>query len=184
MFFYKFWSKYFIDIVHPTDAGYAGYFDAIREFLESELVYGNAYSDELKTAELPEKINDTDFTPTYITTDKLEVVSNKNWDLKANAGYPTTNSHPGYYTTTTDDNSITIKFTGGTNVAFFADLGQNRVYYSFDGTGDEKILASNGNHPFVLSTNKLENPDAEHTITIRVKNKSDKPFSLHALLVW
>ena len=177
------WSKYFLDIVHPLDAGYAAYFDTIKEFLESELVYGNAYSEELKTLELPERISTDDLDPIYITTDKMEIVSNKNWELKENAGYPTTNTHPGYYTTTTDDNSITIKFTGGTNLALFAELGSNRIYYDIDKTG-EKILASNGNHPHVLSTNKLKDPDAEHTITIRVKNKTDNPFTLSAILVW
>ena len=32
------WKKYFIDIVHPTDAGYLAYFKCVEEFLEQSLI--------------------------------------------------------------------------------------------------------------------------------------------------
>ncbi len=177
------WSKHFIDIVHPTDAGYAAYFEAIKEFLESELVLGNAYSNEIKTTALPDKVNDSDFNPIYLTTDKMEIVENKGWEYKENSNWPETNSYRGYYSVANDDNSFTVKFKGGTNLALYAEIGKNRVYYKIDG-GDEKIVASNGNQPHVLSVKIDDNPEAEHTLTLRVKNKNEAAFILRGILVW
>ncbi len=177
------WANYFIDIVHPTDAGYAGYFDAIKEFLESELIYGNAYSTDIKLTTLPDEINNSDFNPIYITTDKMEVLHNNGWEYKENLGWPETNSYPGYYIASSDDNSFSVKIKGGTNIALYAEVGKNRVYYKIDG-GEEKILATNGNHPHILSVKLDEDPEAEHTLTLRIKNKSESAFTLRGILVW
>lgn len=47
------WSKYFIDIVHPTDAGYAQYFDCLREFLEYSLLHYDFNNYEMRNVGLP-----------------------------------------------------------------------------------------------------------------------------------
>ncbi len=177
------WKNYFIDIVHPSDAGYAAYFDAIREFLEGELVYGNARSEEIKVIELPEKISTDEFSPDYITTDKMEIVENRGWELNESSYWSMGNPYPGYYTPSNDDNSLTVKFKGGTNIALFSQVGKNRVYYSVDG-GNEKIYSSGGNHPHILAVKLDGDPEAEHTVTLRIKNKDETPFILSAILVW
>ncbi len=177
------WAKHFIDIVHPTDAGYAAYFDAIKEYLESELVYGNAYSSEIKITDLPDKISEADFNPIYLTTDKMEIIENRGWDYNENSNWPEKNSYPGYYSVSNDDNSFTVKFKGGSNLALYGEIGKNRVYYKIDGV-DEKIVASNGNQPHVLSVKIEDDPEAEHTLTLRVKNKNEAAFILRGILVW
>lgn len=177
------WSEYFIDIVHPTDLGYSVYFDILREFLESELIYADAYANEITTEALPEKLTDIEFTPRMIFVNELEIIENENWEISESSYWNTANSYNGYIYPTSADNTLTLKFTGQ-NAALFAEYGsKNRLVYSFDG-GNDRIQNQQGNHPLLLNYS-LDEDTNEHTLTLSVNIKDeDSPYIISALLLW
>lgn len=177
------WSKYFVDIVHPNDDGYALYFDAIRELLETELIYDAPSEDEALPYALPEKLSSTDFKPRLMTADKLEIVENINWAFSESPYWNTANKYNGYIYPTDADNSITLRFKGE-HAALFAEYGsENRLVYSFD-ANTERIQNQKGNHPLLLNATLDEAAD-EHTLTLSVNIKDEStPYMISALLVW
>lgn len=177
------WSKYFIDIVHPSDDGYALYFDVIRELLETELIYKVGLTDITEAYSLPERLSSTDFTPRLITADKLEIVENGNWAFSESPYWNTANKYSGYIYPTDAENSITLRFKGE-HAALFAEYGsENRLIYSFDGN-TERIQNQKGNHPLLLNAS-LDKEADEHTLTLSVNIKDDStPYMISALLVW
>ncbi len=177
------WAEYFIDIVHPTDRGYALYFEAVKEFLESDLIYGEAYGTETVISELPEKLSDIDFTPKMYLIDELEITENKNFAVSTESYWKTANPYSSYIYPSEANNSLTLKFTGN-NVALFAEYGSdNRLIYSID-SNHERIQNQRGYHPLLLATEIDDNP-GEHTLNLNVSIRNEEaPYIITALLVW
>lgn len=75
------WEKYFLDIVHPIDAGYAFYFDTVKEYLTNSLFCDILYNKLLPRRELPDLVSehlmDGSRTLVYATSDILE--GNDGW---------------------------------------------------------------------------------------------------------
>ncbi|MBQ7821923.1 MAG: SGNH/GDSL hydrolase family protein, partial [Clostridia bacterium] len=105
------WAKYFIDIVHPTDNGYAVYFDVIKEFLESELVHADTYGNDIVYG-LPEKLTEEEFAPQFILPNQMQIVENINWEIASTSYWNTANPYEGYLYPTSADNKLTVRFTG------------------------------------------------------------------------
>ena len=176
------WAKYYIDIVHPTNAGYALYFDVIKEFLENELVYKTKRESEVLYT-LPEKLTDTDFEPKMFLIDEINIVKNKNFEISSESYWKTANPYKGYLYPTDPNNQLVISFTGN-NAALLTEYGsENRLVYNFD---KEYELRQNqrGYHPLILGTD-IGKEDDKHTLTLNVDIKDPSaPYIITALLVW
>ena len=176
------WAKYFIDIVHPSDKGYEVYFEALREYLEGELVYRTdlgAYEEYT----LPERLEDRDFEPMLILPSQMEIIESKNFEISESPYWSTANKYEGYLYPTSADNSLTLKIDAD-NAALLAEYGKdNRLIYSFDG-GHERIQNQKGNHPLLLSYS-IDTELDEHTLTLSVRIKDEStPYIISALLLW
>lgn len=177
------WQKYFIDIVHPTDLGYEVYYNVIREYLESNLIYGDASIENNPEYTLPNKLSDTEFNPKFILPDDIEVIENIGWEYSSSPYRETANPYETYLYPTSSQNKLTIKFNGH-HAALMAQYSiDNRLTYSFDGN-NEKIQNQKSNLPLLLEAPMNEESD-EHTLTLSVTiNDSTTPYIIEALLVW
>ncbi|MBO7148825.1 MAG: SGNH/GDSL hydrolase family protein [Clostridia bacterium] len=175
------WSKYFIDIVHPTDKGYEVYFEALREYLEDELIYNK----DIVTEEyiLPERLEGRSFEPKFLLPSQIEIIENKNWAVSDSTYWSTANKYEGYLYPTSADNKLVIKIDAD-NAALLAEYGKdNRLIYSFDGD-HERIQNQKGNHPLML-TYSVDTELEEHTLTLSVRIKDETtPYIVSALLLW
>lgn len=177
------WAKYFIDIVHPTDSGYALYFDIIKEFFETQLVYGASFTTQPNIQELPPKLTTVEFAPKIYYANELDIIENKNFAFSNESYWKTANPYSGYIYPTSENNQLKLKFTGN-NVALFAEYGsENRLIYKID-SDHERIQNQRGYHPLLLATDISQEP-GEHTLTMNVSiNNINAPYIITALLVW
>jgi hypothetical protein len=175
------WAEYFIDIVHPTDKGYAVYFEALREYLEGELIYNTDNIKEEYT--LPEKLDTRDFEPKFILPSEMEIIENHNWSTSESTYWSTANKYEGYLYPTSADNKLVIRIDAD-NAALLAEYGKdNRLVYSFDGD-HERIQNQKGNHPLML-TYSVDTGLDEHILTLSVRIKDETtPYIISALLLW
>ena len=175
------WSEYFIDIVHPTDKGYEVYFEALREYLEGELIYNK----DIVTEEyiLPERLDDRSFEPKFLLPSQMEIIENKNWTVSDSTYWSTANRYEGYLYPTSADNKLTLRINAD-NAALLAEYGKdNRLIYSFDGD-HERIQNQKGNHPLML-TYSVDTELDEHTLMLSVRIKDETtPYIISALLLW
>lgn len=177
------WFNYFIDIVHPSDSGYEIYFNVIKEFLEAQLVYGDAYSLQPIIPELGPKLCETDFSPKMYFVNELDILLNTNFSVSEESYWKTANPYPGYLYPTAADNLIVLSFSGN-NAALFAEYGsENRLIYTLDSEHD-RIQNQRGYHPLFLAEAISENQE-EHllNLSVRIRNP-DNPYIITALLTW
>ncbi len=177
------WSKYFIDIVHPTDLGYALYFNIVKEFLETQLVYGAAFASQPYAEELPSKLTTDEFSPRIYYVNELDIIENRNFAFSSESYWKTANPYSGYIYPTDKNNMLKLKFTGN-NVALLAEYGsENRLIYKID-SDHERIQNQRGYHPLLLASNISNQPD-EHILTMNVSiSNINAPYIITALLVW
>ena len=163
------WNKYFIDTVHPSDSGYAKYFECIEEYLYNSLL-ATDFSKATETHTLPklqsEYLLDGNRISAMGSEMKKYITYASDFDFSEELFYgPTDTPHYGYYhTDKTDINSeITITFTG-TELAIWSNFyNDSRMDVSIDYT---PFVTMNGaNHAPTLICSGLRR--GEHTIIIR-----------------
>ncbi|MCQ2450309.1 MAG: GDSL-type esterase/lipase family protein [Clostridia bacterium] len=163
------WSNYFIDIVHPTDAGYQLYFNCLEEFLYNSLL-ATDFSGKTETHSLPAQqsnyLLDGHRLSLFGTAMRPYIVSMSGFRFNSGMYYgPDQTPHNGYYyaDSSTENPQITFRFTG-TDFAIwtnFYDLSQISV--SLD-DGPEQVMPCDRHAPTVLAQ---DIPSGDHTITVK-----------------
>lgn len=176
------WATYFYDIVHPTNIGYNVYFEVIREYLETNLIYGDAYTETIPDYILKEKLSQTEFSPKYILPSKMNIVNNINWEISGDSYWDTSSKYEGYLYPTSNNNELTISFKGNHAALFTQYSIDDRLTYSFD-NNHERIQNQKSYHPLLLEASMSEETD-EHTLRLKVQLKDETPFIVSALLIW
>ena len=165
----KEWSTYFIDIVHPTDAGYQKYYDCLEEFLYNSLVFEDFSNSELGHS-MPEIQSDHLFDgnrTSLFGAEMQQYVSSVTGFTYNTALYygPDATPHYGYYNCSkeTSGAEITFRFSG-TEFAIWTNFyNDSQVDISIDG-GTQKRVICDSHAPTTL----VENIESgEHTITIK-----------------
>ncbi len=183
------WSAYFIDIVHPTDAGYELYYKCLEEYLKNALLCTDFTGCETKDTYMPGRLyspNLLDGERTAYMGDKLSqavVAENTKGFTYVSGQYFAGTSqvmHTGFYKATEGtDAEIEFKFTG-TEFAMWTNFKRGSYYeYSIDGgeavtcQGDEHAPAQ------VLTGIKA----GEHTVKIKpvTYGTTDKTMQIHAI---
>lgn len=173
------WKKYFTDIVHMTDAGFAEYAKVIEEFLAGELIFGE--TGETKARPLAEKINaNADRELQYIPASENMLADSKGFTFeKGTFEGGTVPKYEGYLKTTTADNSLTFTFTGTELSLFMSSYTSGTVTYEIDGK-KWRVDRNSMNNPFPIVKN-LEY--GEHTITMQFGFKDSTTANIGAFLV-
>lgn len=165
----KEWSTYFIDIVHPTDAGYKKYYDCLEEFLYNSLI-----CEDLSNAQLghtmPKIQSDhlLDGNRMSLIGIKMRpyLVSSKGFKYVDALYYgPASTPHIGYYTCPkgTTDAEITFRF-NGTEISIWTNFYNNStVDISVDGGSVNRIMCDS----HAPTTLVRELAPGEHYITIK-----------------
>ncbi len=173
------WKKYFTDIVHMTDAGFAEYAKVIAEYLATELVFDE--KGKTTAHALPEKVNaNSERELRYILASEDMLENSKGFTFeKGTFEGGTVPKYDGYLKTTTSDNSLTFTFTGTELSLFMSSYTSGTVTYEIDG---KKWRADRNsmNNPFPIVKN-LEY--GEHTITMQFGFKDSTSANIGAFLV-
>ena len=173
------WKKYFTDIVHMTDAGFAEYAKVIEEYLAKELIFGQ--KGETKAHSLPEMLNEKAGRELqYILASEEMLENSKGFTFeKGPFEGGTVPKYEGYLKTSTADNSLTFTFTGTELSLFMSSYTSGTVTYEVDG---KKWRADRNsmNNPFPIVKN-LEY--GEHTITMQFGFKDSTVANIGAFLV-
>lgn len=171
------WSDYFIDIVHPTDAGYLFYTDVIEEYLSNELLAKVMPDEYLPDDVLPElqseHLMDGNRQLVYATDEVLAGNDRNVWKY-----YPTTNingklSNKGSIGADVSEKPV-FKYTfNGTELAIFnnivaysTDAAGYTFKYTVDG-GEEKWGHFSTHNPTTVVSGLAP---GEHTITIQIES--------------
>ncbi len=148
------WSKYFTDIVHPTNEGYAFYFDVIKEYLTNALLESE-FTAEVVDHTLPavqsEYLLDGARTVEYATKDLLR--DNDGWTFSLE------NLHTGFYKNGTIKAEITedmAPFTytfEGTELLLYTNLSSSEMFEcTIDGeTTVKRPFGSTTNPKLIIS---------------------------------
>ena len=182
------WSTYFIDVVHPKDAGYSEYYKCLEEYLNNALLLTDFSRVEDTSSELgvvkSEYLLDGNRTAAmgdnlseYVITDQTS-----GFTYIANEYFAGSSGgvHTGYYQTdaTHTDAKITFSFKG-TEFAFWTNfLQDSTIKYSVDGA-DYVTISCDSHAPTQVITGLKS---AEHTITIMpVSYGSKSDMKIHAI---
>ena len=160
------WKKYFIDIVHPTDAGYLAYYKCVEKYLQNSLLTS------------PPDINsalETEIVPiqSEYLLDGNRVYQDCNRDmLKESAGFYysqdtylalTQTPYEGYIYAENNEAEFVYRF-HGTEIAMLSNFkSESKILYSIDGSewGEKQCSTHN---PTVIATH-LES--REHVLRLR-----------------
>lgn len=160
------WKKYFIDIVHPTDAGYFAYYKCVEEFLHQSLI---ASPPDVHGAEEKETIP----LQSEHLLDGNRIYQNCNQDmLKESEGFYyseevylglTKTPYVGYIYAENNEAEITYRF-HGTEIAMLSNFKkESKILYSVD--GNEWMEKHGSTHNPTVIAKGLES--GEHVIKLR-----------------
>ena len=173
------WHRYYIDIVHPTDAGYAKYFECLEEYLDNALHHTDfsSLTDEAKPlpALQSDHLMDGDrkIVPAAEMTPYIVADGTHGYVFDADTRFLNLPKTPyiGSYTAAAEqtDAQITLRFTG-TDLSLFTNFySDSTVLYAVDG-GEFAELRCDRNGP----TRLLEDAaGGEHTVVIRPLSYGD-----------
>lgn len=182
------WKKYFNDIVHPTDLGYAFYGDVINEYLYYNLPTGYVpTASEYKDKVLPEKSYCELNGKGRLIVDAYTVAGN---ELKDENGNILKNDAPelgGYYSVSNGDYRPLLSETAGQVISLkfkAADIGAwawayntgdvgTDITYSIDGgeVQTRNFYLSSANHRWHYFARNLD-PEKEHILRIYHKDSN------------
>lgn len=168
------WSTYFLDGVHPIDAGYAVYFECLKEYLTNMLKHTD-YSGVTETVNplIPVQstyLLDGDRKSVFGKDMEQYIVADQSKGFRYNSATfkPSSSNdlpHTGYYYSLYSSNSnakITFKFTG-TELAIWTNFyNTSTIRYSVDG-GAFRTMSCARHAPTQVVSNL---PAGEHTVTI------------------
>ena len=180
----KEWLTYFQDGVHPIDAGYARYFEVIKEFLIHEVAayQGQTVSDKV----LPETTL-TEVMENYVMVcgEEMRDAVTGEWTYKRGTGLSNGPlvKYNGYLDVDAAVKELSFTFTGKGLSLFFAGSGVQNLQYSLDRPA-WKSVTNDGNRPLTLLFDN-EGEAAEHTVRIRFRAGSQPAdFRIIGFLVW
>lgn len=164
------WGQYFIDTVHPTDAGYRKYYDCLEEFLKNSLLCTDFDGIAVRCDdEIPVQsayLLDGDRRSIMGEDMKEYVLSETKGFSYSTAQYygPAQTPHNGfYYARKAVDAEIAFRFSG-TEFAIWTNFYQSsQIRYSVDG-GDYKTIACDNHAPTQIVSGLTA---GEHVIRIR-----------------
>ena len=142
------WLKYFTDIVHPTNAGYAFYFDVMKEYLENALVK-NVPENTIVAHTVPEVQSD------YLMNGNVKVEFATEELLRGNDGWtyvPNEHVNNGIY------NKGSIK----------AEITEDMQPFSYTFEGTELLLVTN------LKNSDMYELNIDGEVTVKRAFNSDK----------
>lgn len=167
------WSTYFLDGVHPIDAGYTVYFECLKEYLTNMLKHTD-YSGvtTIRNPLIPVQSNyllDGDRKSVFGKEMDNYIVTDQSDGFRYNSGTFTPSSsndlpHKGYYysRSTSKNAKLTFKFTG-TELAIWTNFyNTSNIRYSVDG-GAYKTMSCARHAPTQVVSGL---PSGEHTVTI------------------
>ena len=174
------WSKYFIDIVHPNDAGYAFYYHCVEEYLRNSLLGGQHFAEPL-VSELPPQISTSllDGDRCYIT--ELPAM---NGFMHSEETYIDLEKTPyvGYLFTQDGTSEFEYDF-WGTEMGIYSNFShykfQSRVEYSINGREYHPIRCSEHNPTLIVA----DLPEGQYHVKIRPLFEQGAPdtFQLAAI---
>lgn len=168
------WGKYFIDIVHPTDAGYAKYAGYMREFLSDIFSAKKSVPSSLKKKELPSKtLNQLPSNPHTVSFEG-QTFSESSIRFVEN----------GYIRSDKPGSSFTFEFTG-TDISFWA-WGATRgckANVVIDGTIKKEIsfFRDTDNHLVVPVASGLSS--GKHTVTVTMQQTSGRFMQIKCAMI-
>ncbi|MEE1314140.1 MAG: GDSL-type esterase/lipase family protein [Faecalimonas sp.] len=172
------WMEHFIDIVHPTDAGYKKYYDCLEEYLRTSLLYD--IPEGSSTIALP-AVQSSHLLDgnrqSYFGEQMQAIVTDSSGFTYSDAlwfGSNMDTPHYGYYYSQNSDTDAYITFTfTGTEVAIWTSFYTNsKIEYTIDG-GTPVEMNCHRHAPTQIITG-LES--GTHTIKIRPTNYADGPM--------
>lgn len=171
------WGTYFKDSVHPLNAGYKVFADAIIEYLgeyllgEPTLSYGESEAHELPAGYADERSESTVFTYVPINSTKI-FDSIKGFTVSEDGVFMNCTKTKGFMYPSEEENEFTYTFEG-TDLDMYLEFAGGGYYieYSVDGGEVEKKYITNTNHPFnFLSGLEM----GKHTVTYSYKGETGK----------
>lgn len=173
------WKKYFLDGVHPINAGYREFADTIIEYLSNEYIFAPVGT--VTPHSLPEAVSEfADSELKFIIPDSSYLKNSKGYEFK-NTGllYLKYSSYYDYLVTSDPENSLTFTFTGS-DIALFATAFNNGSFtYSVDGVEKTRTITWL-NNPLILAKD-LEY--GEHTVTVHFDISTCKKAEIGAFLI-
>ncbi|MBE6605858.1 MAG: SGNH/GDSL hydrolase family protein [Ruminococcaceae bacterium] len=167
------WGTYISDTVHPADAGYAVYAEAINEYLHKYLK-GSPILEykKIQPHALPEGYADErneNLKLTFVPADNYEMFDSiKGFMLEADA--PVTGSHiKGAISAAEEKNELVFTFEG-TGIDLYISGKGNRIEYSIDGGNTTRTIVDPADPPFKLAQG-LE--DGTHTLKLSFVSKRE-----------
>jgi len=168
------WAKYFIDIVHPTDAGYAKYAGYMREFLSDIFSAKKSVPSSLKKKALPSKtLNQLPVNPHTVSFEG-QTFSESGIRFIEN----------GYIRSDKAGSSFTFEFTG-TDISFWA-WGAARgckANVVIDGTIKKEInfFRDTDNHLVVPVASGLSS--GKHTVTVTMQKTTGRFMQINRVMI-
>lgn len=166
------WLKYFIDTVHPNDAGYAKYASYITDYLD-KVFYSERKAEKVKAVYMPKApLNDI-----LVNPENLNAKGKTN--LK---DFSVTNE--GYLRTETDGATLTVTFTG-TSLKLWCYSGPMSadLEYSID-NGEGKSISlekTSDNHKIYKLADELS--DTKHTVKMTFKKSKGSKVDIRYFLI-
>lgn len=161
------WYKYFLDGVHPLNAGYEVYFDCLQEYLRNTLLYTDytkitSNRDVLLPVQSECLLDGNRISSFGADLDKI-IAENNGFTYSEELFHSTGDTpHYGYYHASSTDAAITFKFSG-TEFAFWTNFyNTSSVKYSIDG-GEYVTINCDRHAPTQVITGL---PSGNHTITV------------------
>ena len=158
------WDSFYKDNVHPLDAGYAYYFEVVKEYLGNALLH-TQLSDTYKTSQLPalysDHLLDGDRTLVYATEEMLE--GNDGWS-RSSANINPVFSKKGSIVQNISDTMKPFTYTfNGTELAIYTNL-YSPVQYELTVDGETSTVTFSGHNPTTVVSGLS---GGEHTVTIK-----------------
>ena len=172
------WSNYFIDIVHPTDEGYAFYYSVIEEYLNNSLLYTDYGANIYNYGKLPSVNSDHLFDgnrtltqPTAKTITDSQALGGSGFVY--NPDYYGIHNYYGYISSSTKGAELCLQFTG-TEIAIYSNY-----LSTFSGTTATFEVSVDGGEYYTVNCTTM-NPTvlasglASGTHTIKIKPDIEK----------
>lgn len=185
------WKTYYLDIVHPLNAGYREYAATVCEFLRNELLFGENSTETEETGNSEETAGTTakplptplcagaDAEMLYDIPNESMLADTQGYTLEKGVFLSVGKTPYTDYLSTSGENSLTYTFEGNEIALFTSDFSDGMLTYSIDGESRRPLTVTAGNMPIVLAKDLA---DGTHTLTLSAKVPNGKTFRIGAFL--
>ena len=158
------WSTFYKDNVHPLDAGYAYYFEVVKEYLRNALLctcYEDKYAEHVLPALYSDYLLDGERTLVYATEELLD--GNSGWS-RSNSNINPVFSRKGSIVQTISNTMTPFTYTfNGTELAIYTNL-YAPAQYELTVDGEYSVRTFSGSNPTTVVTGLSS---GAHTVTIK-----------------